>query len=337
MHRVVRSAAARRALAVAVTAGALVAGAVPPALATTVSPVNSSYDRPGITYLPGGDFDVAWAGTDANGEVNVAQLGQGGNVISKLTDTSSSTFYGTGATIAFGFVDFSLVAWTDLSEKVHVALYTGGRLACESTNFGSAADTPYLAVAADGTMYLTTADGSGVMHVTEVDNNGCVLEGGIGGSGTLAAGPSTTISGNTTYVGPTLLDLNQSGTPDLWLIWAGTNSGHNINIARFTPGSSTLGTKYVESSHSTITDFGSTNAGANGGGFFTYCGTNNIPYGQYFNGQVGTEQVLGGDKCGIYTNLGYTNGGVDVTFNPSQSDYSYLFPETNQHLTLDGF
>jgi len=339
MKRALRSTAARRAFAVAVTAGALVAGTVTPALATTVSPVNSSYDRPGIAYLPGGDFDIAWAGTDANGEVNVAHLGPGGNVLSKFTDTSSSTFYGTGATITFGFVDFDLVAWTDLSEKVHVALYTGGGLACESTNFGSSADTPYLTVAADGTMYLTTVDGGGAMHVTEVDNNGCVLEGGIGGAGTLAAGPSTAVAGNTTYVGPSLVDLNESGSPDLWLVWAGTNSSHSINIARFTPGDSTLGTKYVESSYSTITDFGATNAGSNGHAFFTYCGTNNVPYGLPFNGgnPAGGEKSLGSDKCDIYTNLGYTNGGVDVTYNPSQSDYSYLFPATSYHLTLDSF
>jgi hypothetical protein len=315
---------------------ALVAVTAAPAMATTVNPVNSSYDRPGITSLPGGNFDIAWAGTDANGEVNVALLGPGGNVISKFTDTSSSTFPGTGAAIGNAFGDFVLVAWTDLSGTVHVALPLGNGLACESTGFGSSVDTPYLTLAADGTAYLTTVDSSGAMHVTEVDDNGCINEGGFGGSGTLEAGPSTTVSGNTTYVGPTLVDLNGSGTPDLWLIWAGTNSSHSINIAHFTPGDSTLGTKYVESTHSTLTDMGATTGGTNGSAFFTYCGTNNVPYGQSFNGSgPGTQQALGSDKCGIYSNDGYTNGGVDVTYDPSQSNYAYLFPKTNYQLVLD--
>lgn len=326
---------------------ALTLGLAAPALATVVSPVNTSYDRPGIT-LPfgghaGGNYDVAWAGTDANGEINAAQVTPGGSILSgtKWTDRSSSTYQGTGAAISFDTtLDFSLIAWTDLNTTVHVALDSGGGAACDSTGFGSSVDTPYLTEAANGIMYLTTVAPGGAMHVTEVDNNGCVREGGLGGPGTLSAGPSTTISGNTSYDGPTLVDLSSSGTPDLWLAWAGTNSAHNINIAKFTPGNSTLGRKYTETSHSTITDMGSTTY-LDGGAFFTYCGTNNVVYGQYFFESTGpqSEIALGSDRCAIYTNrAGYVNGGVDVTFDSVNYHFDYMFAsKPSQDLIIDTY
>jgi hypothetical protein len=273
-------------LAILLAAPGLALALAAPASAATVSPVNTTYDRPGITLVPGGNFEITWAGTDASGKINGALVNTSGGVINgtKWTDNNSATYQGTGAAIAFDLsLDFSLIAWTDLNKVVHVALDNTG-VACESTGFGSSVDTPYLTVAADGTLYLTTVDANGVMHVTAVGNNGCVNEGFIGGPGTLSAGPSTTVAGNTSYNGPTLVDLKGSGSPDLWLIWAGTHSAHNINIAKFTPGNSNLGTKYVETNHATITDMGSTTftANAQGAAFFTYCGTNNVVYGQWF-------------------------------------------------------
>lgn len=336
-----------RGLTVATAALGLTLAVATPAPAATVSPVNTSYDRPGIT-LPfggqaGGNYDIAWAGTDPNGEINAAQVTPSGTILSgtKWTDRSSSTFQGTGAAISFDTaLDFSLIAWTDLNTTVHVALDGGGGPACESTGFGSSVDTPYLTEAANGTMYLTTVASGGVMHVTEVDNSGCVKQGGLGGPGTLTAGPSTAIAGNTSYNGPTLVDLHSSGTPDLWLAWAGTNSAHNINIAKFTPGNSSLGKKYTETTHSTTTDMGSTTYIA-GGAFFTYCGTNNVVYGQYFFENTGpqAEQALGSDRCAIYTNhAGYVNGGVDVTFDSVHSHFDYIFPNKgNQDLIIDTY
>ncbi|HUZ26051.1 MAG TPA: hypothetical protein VMV07_20035 [Streptosporangiaceae bacterium] len=330
-----------RRLAIPLAALGLALGLAAPASAATVSPVNTTYDRPGIALVPGGTFEVAWAGTDANGMINGAQINQNGTIINgtKWTDGSSATYQGTGAAISFDpSLDFSLIAWTDMNKTVHVALDTGGGVACESTSFGSSVDTPYLTVAADGTMYLTTVNASGVMHVTEVDNNGCVLEGGLGGPGTLSAGPSTTISGNTSYNGPTLVDLNASGTPNLWLIWAGTNSAHNINIAKFTPGNGSLGTKYVETNHATTTDMGSTTYIA-GGSFFTYCGTNNVVYGQYFFGNGPQSEIAIGGSCAIYTNhAGFVNGGVDITWDSGISAFVYIFPNKgNQDLILDTY
>lgn len=332
-----------RRLAVPLTAFGLALALAAPASAATVNPVNTTYDRPGITLVPGGNFEITWAGSDPNGKINGALVNTGGAVINgtRWTDNNSATYQGTGAAIAFDpGLDFSLIAWTDLSKTVHVALDNTG-VACESTSFGSSVDTPYLTIAADGTLYLTTVGSNGAMHITEVGNNGCVNEGFIGGPGTLSAGPSTTVAGNTSYNGPTLVDLKGSGTPDLWLIWAGTNSAHNINIAKFTPGNSSLGTKYVETNHATTTDMGSTTftADTQGAAFFTYCGTNNVVYGQWFLGTGPETEIAIGGSCAIYTNpSGFINGGVDVTYDPATSSFDYLFPNKgNQDLILDSY
>lgn len=332
-----------RGLGVGAAALGLVLAAAVAAPAATVNPVNTSYDRPGITLVPGGNYEIAWAGTDTNGRINGAMVNTSGAIINgtKWTDNSSSTYQGTGAAIAFdASLDFSLIAWTDLGKTTHVALDTGAGVACDSTGFPSSVDTPYLTVAADGTLYLTTVDSKGFMHVTPVDNNGCVLEGGFGGPGTLIAGPTTNINGNTSYNGPTLVDLFGSGTPHLWLIWASTNSAHNINIARFTPGNPNLGTKYTETNHATTTDMGSTTftADTQGAAFFTYCGTNNVVYGQWFLGTGPETEIALGGSCAIYTHNGFVNGGVDVTYNPATSSFVYLFPNKgNLDLTIDTY
>lgn len=334
-----------RLLAIPAAALGLVLGTAVAASAATVSPVNTTYDRPGITLVPGGDFEITWAGTDPNGEVNGALLNPDGTIVpgTKWTDSNSATYQGTGTAIAYdAALDFSLIAWTDLSKTVHVALDNDGA-SCESTaGFGTSVDTPYLTLAADGTIYLTTVDAGDVMHVTEVDNNGCVNEGFIGGPGTLTAGPSTTIAGNTSYNGPTLVDLNTSGTPDLWLIWAGTSSPHDINIAKFTPGHQDLGTKYTENNpnHYTTTDMGATTYSTTpGAAFFTYCGTNNVVYGQWFVGAGPEAEIALGGSCNIYTDsAGFINGGVDVTYDPATTSFDYLFANKgNLDLTLDSY
>jgi hypothetical protein len=330
-------------LAAPLSALGLALAVAAPASAATVSPVNTTYDRPGITLVPGGNFEIAWAGTDPSGKINGALVNTNGAIIpgTKWTDNNSATYQGTGAAIAFDpGLDFSLIAWTDLSTTVHVVLDNGGA-SCDSTGFGSSVDTPYLTIAADGTLYVSTVGGNGVMHVTEVDNNGCVNEGFIGGPGTLAAGPSTTVAGNTSYNGPTLVDLHGSGTPDLWLIWAGANSAHNINIARFTPGNPNLGAKYVETNHATTTDMGSTTftLDPQGAAFFTYCGTNNVVYGQWFLGTGPETEIALGGSCNIYTNSsGFINGGVDVTYDQATSSFDYLFPDKgNLDLILNAY
>src|ERR1039457_2058024 len=112
-------------LATVAAALTLAVSAVTPALASTVSPVNTTYDGPSITDAPGGGYYIAWAGTDANGKVNGAMVNSAGTINSdaKWTDTSSSTYPGTGTAIGFDYsLDVPLVAWTDLGGTVHVAL-----------------------------------------------------------------------------------------------------------------------------------------------------------------------------------------------------------------------
>lgn len=321
----------------------LVGGLAAPALAAQVNPTNTSYDRPGITALTSGDFEIAWAGSDANGSVNFAQISAGGAVVgSKYTYSGSSTFQGTGITAAFStpFYDRAVLAWTDVNENVHVALANVNSVICEGTGFGSSADTPYLTFDSAGNLHLTTVDSGAHIHVTDVSRGTCSITEGGSVSGVLERGGSVTIANNSAYTGAALVDLSQNGTPDLWLAFAGTNSAHNINIGHYT-GSSTLGTKYVESNHATITDMGATgftNSGGTAGAFFTYCGTNHVVYGQPFYGNgVQPELTLGG-SCSIFTNsAGYVNGGVDVAYNgqlytafPNQSNYDLYLNEYNK-------
>ena len=81
---------------------------------------------------------------------------------------------------------------------------------CESTGFGNSVDTPTL-TATGSDLLLTRVDSHGVMHVTEVnDDGGCFAPGGtfVGNPNSLSPGLSTAISGQTSWAGPTLLAPN---------------------------------------------------------------------------------------------------------------------------------
>lgn len=317
----------------------------------SISPGESTYDRPSIVNLYSNTEEIAWAGTDTNGKVNYAEINSSGAIQgAPHTDSSSATYPGTGVTLNYDpslyapTLDFVVIAWTDLSSKVHVGLIGNG-IQCESTNFGNSVDTPTLTYAANSAdqseginLYLTTVDSGGVMHVTEVQDNSCANpDTGIhGGSNSLGPGTSTTISGQTSWDGPTLLDTTPNSSPTLYLVWAGTNSAHTLNIGGFTFGASSTGltSHIVESDHATTTDLG--NSYGSRGTMFTYCGTNNVVYGQVYNGGSGepAEIPLGGN-CAIYTSGSYVNGGVDVTYDGDAGGYLYLYPNVSSHgLTL---
>ncbi len=327
------------------------------AATTAISPGESSYDRPSIVNLGPNREEIAWAGTDTNGEVNYAVANSSGAIQgTPTTDTSSATYPGTGVTLNYDpstyspALDFVVIAWTDLSAKVHVGLIGNG-IQCESTDFGYSVDTPTLAFAANSAdqsegvnLYLTTVDSGNVIHVTQVQDNNCAnLDIGIyGGANTLGPGTSTAISGQTTWDGPTLLDTTPNSSPSLYLVWAGTDSAHHINIGGFNFGASSTGltSHIVEYDHETKTDFG--NSYGSLGTMFTYCGTNNVVYGQVFNGGTGEpgESSLGGN-CAIYTSGGYVNGGVDVTYDSGTKDsthhgYVYLYPNVSSQALILG-
>jgi hypothetical protein len=343
--------AAAVALALAASASVLAAPARA-SVAGPISPGESTYDRPSIVNLYSGTEEIAWAGTDANGRVNYAEINSSGAIQgTPYTDTSSSTYPGTGVAINYypstyaPSLDFEVIAWTDLNSRVHVGLISNG-VRCESTDFGYSVDTPSLTFAANSAdqseginLYLVTVDASSVMHVTEVQDNGCATldTGPTGGANTLTPGPSTAISGQTTWDGPTLLDTTPNSSPTLYLAWAGTNSAHDINIGGFAFGASSTGltSHIVESNHATTTDLG--NSYGSAGTLFTYCGTNNAVYGQVFNGgSTEPSEISLGGNCAIYTGSGgYVNGGVDVTYDGSGGGYLYLYPTvSSQALTL---
>lgn len=318
----------------------------------SISPTETTYDHPSIVNLYSNTEEIAWAGTDTNGRVNYAEI-NGSGVIqgSAHTDSSSATYPGTGVTINYfpstyaPTLDYVVIAWTDLSARVHVGLIGNG-IQCESTDFGYSYDTPSLGYAANAAdqseginLYLATVDSGGGMHVTSVDNNGCAnLDTGItGGANTLTPAASTAISGQSSWDGPTLLDTTPNSSPSLYLVWAGTNSAHNINIGGFTFGASStsLTSHIVESNHATTTDFG--NSYGSLGTLFTYCGTNNVVYGQVYNGGSSepSEVTLGG-SCAIYTSGSYVNGGIDVTYDSSAGGYLYLYPTVSSHAVTLG-
>lgn len=341
-------------LALSASAGILAAPAQA-SVVGTITPAETTYDRPSIVNLSGGTEEIAWAGTDTNGRVNYAEVNSSGAIQGSVhTDNISSTYPGTGVTINFDpslfapTLDFEVITWTDLNSRVHVGLINGNSIGCESTDFGNSVDTPTLTYAANSSdetegvnLFLTTVDSGGVMHVTQVEDNGCANPdiGIFGGANTLSPGASTTISGQTSWDGPTLLDTTPNSSPTLYIVWAGTNSAHFINIGGFNFGASstTLTSHITESNHATTTDFG--NSFGSKGTLFTYCGTNNVVYGQVFNGGAAepAETALGGN-CAIFTSGGFVNGGVDVTYDGSGGGYLYLYPNvSSQRLTLGEF
>ena len=343
----------------------LTAGLAAPASASvigTVSPTHPSYDRPALVDDGAGDGTelAVWAGTDTNGELNVATLNDETGAVegSPWTDTSSSTYQGTGVAAAYaGYeeaitTDYTVVAWTDLNSVVHVGILKGDSIACESTDFGDSYDTPYLtfareapgaAVAED--LYLTTVDSTGHMHVTEVvdnpDNGGCLDGTGVPNPGTdlFAAGASTVITNEASYDGPALFDVSPQSSPTLLMVWAGTNSAHNINVGFFSPGDQSLYGTTVESGEATTADLGAATEYATGETLVTYCGTNDLAYGQAFTDQNSTapawNESMGG-SCNIYKNsAGYINGGVAPVFDTTNDLFEYLYPNKgNLDLTL---
>lgn len=346
---------------------ALVAGLAAPASATvigTVSPAKTSYDRPALVDFgtEEGTELAVWAGTDTDGHINVATVDDESAAVigSTWTDSSSSTYQGTGVAAAHaGYAeavttDYVAVAWTDLNAVVHVGILDSAHnaIACESTNFGYSYDTPDLtfareapgdAVAED--LYLTTVDSGGHMHVTQVVDNpanaGCLGGPGVPNAGTnlFAPGDSTEITSDTTYDGPTLFDVSPQSYPTLLMVWAGTNSAHTMNAAFFSPDVPTLSQKYVESGEATTADLSSATRYTTGETLVTYCGTNNLVYGQAFGDQNSAKPLwnesLGG-SCNIYTNAaGYINGGVAPVFDTTNSLFEYLYPNKgNLDLTL---
>jgi hypothetical protein len=307
---------------------ALAGGLAAPAQAAVGTSVYT-YNRPSTVELGGAEY-MGWADQSSSGQVHVAKMNGSGGQSASWTE-SSSTYLATGPTIAGSNGELA-VAWTDSEGTLRLAETTGGGgggFKCETIvnqylfdndgvyslpNSFYAVATPYLTSEGDdgsGRLYLTwVSDNGSYLHVTQFDApgpSGC-------GSGFTAV--SNTNFSDTSWDGPAMV-VSGYGTSSehYWLMWAGTDSGHHLNIAEYDTSWNRL-SKNTESSHATLTDMG--------GGYLTsgktiwmsYCGTNNDVYYQEFTTTSGgpETQVPFGVTCDVNQYNGYYSGGVGVSY-----------------------
>ena len=120
--------------------------------------------------------------------------------------------------------------------------------------------------------------------------------------------------------------ISGTGGERFWLVWAGTDSAHHINIAEYQPATGPDGfglarvTKSTESSHSTDNDIGADfepTPGAtddSGTVWMSYCGTNNQVYYQEFTSVSGGTEVSEGQSCTVTVSNGWYSGGTDISY-----------------------
>jgi hypothetical protein len=310
--------ALRLVLVVAVS-GSLLAGAT----AARGSSTNIyTLNRPSTVELGGATY-LGWADTSGFGQVNVTKLNSNGTQGPVWTE-QSSTYNGTGPTIA-GSNGGLVVAWADSGGGVcigsggcvHLALTTGGSgggFQCETYvsedgQWAQAVATPYLTSEGDdgtGRLFLTWVDYLNQMHVDTVTvpkpGPGCqfsLTTDLVDFSDTSWDGPAMVVSGYGT------------GTEDYWLMWAGTDSAHHLNIAEYNSNWARIA-ENTETSHATLTDMGAAYRTSTQSIWMSYCGTNNDVYYQIFNGVSGGVETRAAGSCvvDLYNGV-YSGGGRD--------------------------
>jgi hypothetical protein len=292
-------------------------------------------NRPSTVEVGGAEY-IAWAGTDSNGEVNVAKLNSGLTAVSDgpWTYGASGTGIGAGVTIAAtrqtpNSAPYLVVAYTNGAGEVIVDAVnpndTGNNWGYEcEADVGISTDTPYITAEGDdgtGNLYLAyvNADQNGAITVEQIDPSQC---NGSTGQLAIAPGQQFTITSDSSWVGPALIPDGYNGTPGsatLYLAWAGTNSAHNLNIAKYNWGATSInaGDKTVESAHATKTDMGGAYDTATKQNWISYCGTptSNFVYFQSFSGHAGGNEQSTGARCDVtvFQNT-YYSGGVGVGY-----------------------
>lgn len=282
----------------------------------------STYNRPSTTEFDGGTY-IAWAAKSGAGQVYVGILGNNGTIAVTWTDSSSSTYPGTGPTIAASGGAL-VVTWLDGSlgcnggkspceQIAEIVPGASGGFQCETQFEGSGYYTPYLTSSGDngaGPLYLTVADGLGAMHILTLTlpkvAAGCQF--GIQ--------KVDRITSDTTWDGPAMVVSGYGTTSQaFWLMWAGTDAAHHLNIAQYNS-SWTLVAKKTETTHATLTDMGAAFATGYNYIWMSYCGTNNNVYYQFFTTvSNASETQLPGASCDIDYYQGFYSGGVGISFN----------------------
>jgi hypothetical protein len=318
--------------AAAVAASVSLVGFAPSALAESTSA--TTYNRPSMTEVGGAEY-LAWADKSANGAVHVAKLDSGGGINVQWTDPNTATYYGTGPTIASvgGVV---VVAWTNLSDHhlwVGVPQGSGGANGsgafCEEdlTNaidesIGVAQGFSYPGDASsDATPYLTSEgdDGSGSLFLTWVDDAGnnmhvTRLVPTSGGCGNWDLISNENIPTETSWDGPAMVVSGYGGTEHYWLMWAGNDSNHELNIAEYDTSWNRVGSKGTETTHATKTDMGGAFLTGSSSVFMSYCGTNGDVYYQEFSSPSGGPEVQEPDASCLPESFPVTISGVTHTF-----------------------
>lgn len=317
---------------VVVTTAILTITGATSARADTATTNIHTYNRPSIVELGAADY-MAWADTSANGDVQVTKLNSDHTQGATWTQ-SSITHLGTGPTIAAanGHV---VVAWTDDTGTIHLAETTGGTgggFQCETYfNFNSIY-TPYLTSEGDdgtGKLYLTWVDSAAEMHVDEIDTpspgQGCQFS---------VAYNDLITSADSTWVGPAMAVSGYgTGSEKFWLMWAGTDSTHHLNIATYDQNWTRIN-KSTESTHATTTDIGAAFNTADGQLAMSYCGSypNYGVYYQDFSSVTGgTEQHEPG-SCDTRVYDGYYSGGVGTWYEYSSALTPVAWPDKTSYL-----
>ncbi|HEV3172955.1 MAG TPA: hypothetical protein VGZ32_21595 [Actinocrinis sp.] len=327
---------------------------------------------PSTTEAGGAEY-VAYADESAAGLVHVVLLDSSMGIAGSWYDGASSTFVGTGPSIASVHGQAVVVAWADgTTGDIQIAYLVNNEFACVTdmknflagvspdTPYGVTNDTPYLSTEGlDGTgdLLLTWVDAASAhVHISVIDPpnaGGCAVNPNAYRFGAEPGG--TTNTGETASDGPSLVVSGYSGTSHgsgetVWLMWAGTDGGGHLNIAAYTPGTSFYGpvfnqvSKTTEWNHSTLTDTAAAYNTSTGQVWLTYCGTNHVVYYQDFPASSsggGNEQTIGSASCKVTsTTIGgvtYYSGGVGVSYDYSDGLMLVSWPDlssTNIQLQL---
>jgi hypothetical protein len=183
---------------------------------------------------------------------------------------------------------------------------------CETLWENSGYDSPYLTSSGDngaGPLYLTGTDRAAHMFVRTLTVPRTAAPGcQIGGAN------ADLVTSGTTWDGPAMV-VSGYGTSSehFWLMWAGTNSAHNINIAEYDSNWNFIA-EHTESQHATLTDLAGAWSTGYGYVWMSYCGTNNLVYYQFFNNvNGGTELHVSGASCDVDLYQGLYSGGVGIS------------------------